>query len=57
MNQAQLKQELGELFPEGRIPCVKVFELAEKYNISCLNMGELLDELKIKIIKCQLGCF
>ncbi len=57
MNRAQLKQELQELSPEGKIPCAKAFELAEKYNISRLNMGEILDELKIKITKCQLGCF
>ncbi len=57
MDQEPLKKELQELSPQGRISCNKAFELAEKYKLSRSEMGELLNQQKIKIFNCQLGCF
>ncbi len=42
---------------EGRIPCAVCFKIAEEYNISKKELGELLNELGIKVIQCQLGLF
>ena len=58
-----MKQELVNEIKEfaektdGKITCAKAWELADKYNISKKEMGNLLNELKIKITQCQLGCF
>ncbi len=57
MNEEQLKQELARLAPQGRISCQLAFELAEKHALSRLALGKLLNQLKIKVINCQLGCF
>ncbi len=57
MNQAQLTQELQKLSPAGKISCNTAFTLAEKYKLSRSEMGELLNQQKIKIVNCQLGCF
>jgi hypothetical protein len=57
VNENELKQELQRIAPQGKIPCHKAFELADKYNLSRSAMGELLNQLRIKIVNCQLGCF
>lgn len=55
--QEDLKDKIRQAAPEGRIPCALAFKVAEDLGISRKEMGELLNELKIKIIQCQLGCF
>jgi hypothetical protein len=43
--------------PDGRMACATAFRLAEELNLSRKDLGGLLDELRIKITQCQLGCF
>jgi hypothetical protein len=43
--------------PNGKIPCAAAFKLAEELGITRSQFGELLNELNVKIIQCQLGCF
>lgn len=57
MTTADLKARIQAAAPEGKIPCATAFRLAEELGISRSRMGELLNELRIKIINCQLGCF
>jgi len=40
-----------------RLSCAAAFELAEKYGLKISTIGKICDEQKIKIVKCQLGCF
>jgi hypothetical protein len=42
---------------DGKIACAVAFRLADELGLSRKDLGELLNELKIKIIQCQLGCF
>ena len=42
---------------ENRLSCEQAHDLAQKLNVSLKEIGGLCDELKIKIIVCQLGCF
>lgn len=42
---------------DGKMSCAKAWLLAEKFDCPKPEMGMLLNELKIKLIKCQLGCF
>jgi hypothetical protein len=53
----ELKDRIQTAAPNGRIPCATAFKLAEELGITHSRLGELLNELKIKIIQCQLGCF
>ncbi|MFA5183710.1 MAG: hypothetical protein WC405_20565 [Syntrophales bacterium] len=57
MSQEELKAKIKAAAPQGRIPCAAAFKLAEELGLSRKEMGELLNELKIKIAQCQLGCF
>lgn len=42
---------------EGRITCAKAWLLADQFDYPKHEIGTLLNELKIKITKCQIGCF
>jgi hypothetical protein len=33
------------------------FQLAQDLGVTRARLGQLLNDLKIKIIQCQLGCF
>ncbi len=57
MNREELKVKIAAAAPDGRIACPAAMRLAEELSISRKEMGELLNELKIKIKNCQLGCF
>ncbi|MBW1991504.1 MAG: hypothetical protein JRI59_05220 [Deltaproteobacteria bacterium] len=57
MSKEELKAKIAAAAPQGKIPCAAAFKLAEELGLSRAEMGELLNELHIKIIQCQLGCF
>jgi len=57
MTSDELKDKIRAAAPEGKIACAAAFKLAEDLKISRQEMGDLLNELRIKIIQCQLGCF
>ena len=44
---------------EGRkeLPCAKAFEISSKYGVSLKDIGAYCTARKIKISRCQLGCF
>jgi hypothetical protein len=57
MTQDEIKARITAAAPEGRIPCAAAFRLAQELSLSRKDLGKLLNELKIKISQCQLGCF
>lgn len=57
MDQEELKSRIRAAAPEGRIPCATAMHLAKELGLSRKEMGEHLNELRIKITQCQLGCF
>jgi len=57
MNPEELKAKIRAAAPEHKIPCAAAMNLAKDLGISRKEMGELLNQLRIKIIQCQLGCF
>ncbi len=57
MNEADIKNRIKAAAPEGKIPCATACRLAEELGISRKELGNRLDDMKIKIIHCQLGCF
>lgn len=52
-----VKARIKTAAPDSKIACAAAFRLAEELGLSRKDLGELLNELKIKIIQCQLGCF
>jgi hypothetical protein len=57
MSPEDVKAKIQAAAPEGKIACAEAFRLAEALGLSRQDLGELLDDLKIKITQCQLGCF
>jgi len=57
MSQEEIKARIKAAAPVSKIACARAFRLAEELGISRKDLGELLNDLKIKIIQCQLGCF
>ena len=57
MLQEDVKARITAAAPEGKLACAAACRLAEELGLSRKDLGELLNELKIKIIHCQLGCF
>ena len=57
MSQEDVKSRIKAAAPEGKIACAAAFRLAEELGISRQELGEMFNELKIKIAHCQLGCF
>lgn len=45
------------LHPGGRIACAVALAVAASLDVSGKPVGRLLNELKIKVHDCQLGCF
>ena len=57
MDKEKLTQKVKSLSKDGKISCKQSLKLAEEEGISSRELGELLNELKVKVMGCQLGCF
>lgn len=52
-----VKKELAGRAVDGRITCAECFAVAEKLNVPKDDFAKILNDMDIRIIKCQLGCF
>lgn len=52
-----VKKILLEKSLNQKISCVQVFEIADSVGWPKKKLGDLLNEMGIKIGACQLGCF
>lgn len=52
-----LIEAVREASLDNQISCTKARELSERFGVPLLEIGRLANELKIKIIACELGCF
>ena len=53
----KLEQAINNKIKDGGIVCKDAFEIAEELGIKPGIVGKKIDEMKIKIRGCQLGCF
>ena len=49
-----LKTRAGD---EKRLPCAEAFKVARDLEVPVAEVGRACNELGIKIVHCQLGCF
>jgi hypothetical protein len=42
---------------DGKIPCAVCFKIADDLGVPKKEITKVLNEMKIKISQCQLGCF
>ena len=52
-----IRETLQRAAEDGKIPCAKAFQIAEEFKITKKKVGEILNDLGIRIKQCQLGCF
>lgn len=52
-----LEEEIKKASSNGKLSCLKAFELAERLKLPVRKIGRAAEGLKIKIVSCQLGCF
>jgi hypothetical protein len=57
MEDDTIRQLIMEKQRDNRIACKTAVEIADATGIPRRKIGEILDEMKIKIHSCQLGCF
>ncbi len=57
MDRKKIEEVIKGKSKEGRLPCAMCFKIAEDFGISKREMGKILNEMKVKISQCQLGCF
>lgn len=53
----RIEEELKKKAVNGRLPCSIARWIAEELSVSYHEVGEVADELNIKITDCELGCF
>ena len=57
MKEEEIIAKLKDAAKDGKIPCAMAFKVAKDCSVSTKEIGNLLNQLKIKIANCQLGCF
>ena len=53
----ELEKTLRKRAKGGRISCRNALAIAKETGTPPAKVGAMLDDLEIKITKCQLGCF
>ena len=57
MDRKEIEEIIKKKAKDGKLPCAVCFKMAEDLGISNKEMGKILNEMKVKISQCQLGCF
>ncbi len=57
MDRKKLEEAIKEKAKDGKIPCAVCFKIADDLGIPKKELTKVLNEQKIKISQCQLGCF
>jgi hypothetical protein len=57
MDKEKIVQRINSATKDNKISCTQALKIAGEEKISPKVLGEMLNEMKIKIAACQLGCF
>jgi len=57
MDRKKIEEVIEKEAKDGKLPCAMCFKIAEDFGISKKEIGKILNEMKVKISQCQLGCF
>jgi hypothetical protein len=57
MDADAVRKLIQEKQHNGSISCKAAMEIAEQAGLPPIQIGKMLNEMKIKIRGCQLGCF
>jgi len=57
LKEEEIAAKLKEAAKDEKISCTMAQKIASENKISMNQVGNLLNNMKIKITQCQLGCF
>jgi hypothetical protein len=57
MDGKKLEEVIKKKAKDGRLPCAVCFRISEDFGIPKKELTKVLNEMKVKISQCQLGCF
>jgi len=57
MDRKELEKVIQEKAKDGKIPCAVCFKISDDLGVPKKEITKVLNEMKIKISQCQLGCF
>jgi molybdopterin-guanine dinucleotide biosynthesis protein len=57
MSEEQARELITKRAKEGRLPCAAAFRIAEQSGVPKKRIGQILNEMNVRIVTCQLGCF
>lgn len=57
VDEKAVRQKIEAAKENDRIACREALKIAQELDISSDEVGKVLNEMKIKIVHCQLGCF
>ena len=53
----QIKEEVLKIVKEGKLSCPEAFGLARSKGFDLKDIGQVCNELNIRLVGGQLGCF
>ena len=57
VDRKNLEETILKKAKDGKIPCAVCFRIADDFDMPKKELTKVLNEMKIKISQCQLGCF
>ena len=57
MTTEELQSAIQSHAVDGKVSCKAMLDLAEKAETPAKQIGEICNDLSIKVSACQLGCF
>ena len=57
VDRKKIEEAIKERSKDGKLPCAVCFKIAEDLGMPKKELTKVLNEMKIKISQCQLGCF
>jgi hypothetical protein len=57
VDRKKIEEVIKERSKDGKLPCALCFKIADDLGIPKKELTKILNEMKIKISQCQLGCF
>jgi len=57
MDRKKLEETILAKTKDGKLPCAVCFKIADDLGVPKKEITKVLNEMKIKISQCQLGCF